>query len=91
MKITVTQKRPKVSTYCSLLWENQNHFFAAALYLALAVLPAMAQNPILVKGRITNEKTNLLRGHRWLLRERQMVHHRQQRVNFKSMLHATEH
>lgn len=56
MKIMVTQISPQASTFQSLLLQKVKKIALLFLMTVFIVLPALAQNNILVKGRITNEK-----------------------------------
>lgn len=57
MKILVTQNSLQASTSLSLLLRKCKKISLLLSFLALVVLNASAQNNILVKGRITNEKS----------------------------------
>ena len=61
MKISVTQNLPKASTLSPLLLEKLRALLLITLAM-LFVLSAYAQNNIVVKGRITNEKNQPLAG-----------------------------
>jgi TonB-dependent starch-binding outer membrane protein SusC len=56
MKILVTQPSPQASTPLSLLLRKCKRLALLLFGMAFLVLPALAQNRILVKGRITDEK-----------------------------------
>lgn len=56
MKILVTQNPSQASTVCCLLSEKLKKTALLFSLMALFVLPAFAQNNILVKGRVLNEK-----------------------------------
>src|SRR5205809_723296 len=56
MKISVTQQLPKASTSRCLLLERVKNLTLLFSSLLLFVLHASAQNSILVRGHITNER-----------------------------------
>jgi TonB-dependent starch-binding outer membrane protein SusC len=62
MKILVTQKPPQVPTVYGLLSGKLKQTALLFSLMALFVLPALAQNNILVKGRILNEKNQPVAG-----------------------------
>lgn len=56
MKIPVTQISPQASTSVCLLLGKCKKLALLLSFLAFLVLPALAQNKILVKGRVTDDK-----------------------------------
>jgi TonB-dependent starch-binding outer membrane protein SusC len=56
MKISVTQQSPQASTSLCLLLRKCTKIALLLFGMAFLVLPGLAQNKILVKGRITDEK-----------------------------------
>ncbi|MBE7169568.1 MAG: SusC/RagA family TonB-linked outer membrane protein [Williamsia sp.] len=56
MKLTVTQKPFRRSSFCLLLWKSKKEFALFFLATLLFVLPALAQRTIAVRGRIVDEK-----------------------------------
>lgn len=56
MKISVTQQSPQASTSLCLLLRKCRKIALLLFGMAFLVLPALAQNKILVKGRVTDEK-----------------------------------
>jgi TonB-linked SusC/RagA family outer membrane protein len=56
MKITIAQHQPKAMTLYRLHYESSRKMLLCLFALLGFVLPALAQNNIAVRGRVTNEK-----------------------------------